>query len=103
MVNRAGFRRGHGEARRWLIPPEVWRNEICAGLNPRETAKTLADLHMLETDGEGKFSRSETVNGKKQRFYVLTPAIFEGWDEADEASPEHLEHQAHLKMRVVQN
>ena len=103
VVNRAGFRRGHGEARRWLIPPEVWRNEICAGLNPPETAKTLAGAHMLETDGEGKFSRSETVNGKKQRFYVLTPAIFEGWDEADEAAPEHLEHQGHLKMRVVQN
>jgi len=103
VVNRAGFRRGQGEARRWLIPPEVWRHEICAGLNPRETAKTLAGLHMLETDGEGKFSRSETVNGKKQRFYVLTPAIFEGWDESDEAVPEHLEHQGHLKMRVVQN
>jgi uncharacterized protein (DUF927 family) len=93
VVNRAGFRRGHGEDRRWLVPPEVWRNEICAGLNPRETAKTLATLHVLETDSEGKFSRSETVNGKKQRFYVLTPAIFEGWDEAD---PEHLEHQGHL-------
>jgi hypothetical protein len=24
------------------------------------------------------------VNGKKQRFYVLTPAIFEGWDGTDE-------------------
>jgi hypothetical protein len=43
----AGFRRDHCEARRWLIPPEVWGNEICAGLNPRETAKTLAGLHML--------------------------------------------------------
>jgi uncharacterized protein (DUF927 family) len=102
VVNRAGFRRDQGEARRWLIPPEVWRNEICAGLNPRETAKTLAGLHMLETDGEGKFSRSETVNGKKQRFYVLTPAIFEGWGEADEAAPEHLEHQEHLKMGMYQ-
>jgi uncharacterized protein (DUF927 family) len=83
VVNRAGFRRGHGADRRWFVTPEVFRNEICAGLNPRQTAKTLAGLHMLETDGEGKFSRSETVNGKKQRFYVLTPAIFEGWDEAD--------------------
>jgi uncharacterized protein (DUF927 family) len=103
VVNRAGFRRGQGEARRWLIPPEVWRNEFCAGLNPRETAKTLAALQMLETDSEGKFSRSETINGKKQRFYVLTPAIFEGWDEPDEPASEHLEHQGHLKIRVVQN
>jgi uncharacterized protein (DUF927 family) len=103
VANRAGFRRDQGEARRWFIPPEVWRNEICAGLNPRETAKTLARLQMLETDGEGKFSRPETVNGKKQRFYVLTPAIFEGWGEADETTPEHLEHHGHLIMRVVQN
>ncbi|HWZ90057.1 MAG TPA: DUF927 domain-containing protein, partial [Polyangiaceae bacterium] len=103
VVNRAGFRRDHGEARRWLIPPEVWRNEVCAGLNAREAAKTLASLHMLEPDGEGKFSRSETVGGRKQRFYVLKPAIFEGWDEAGETPSEHLEHQAHIKMRVSQN
>jgi uncharacterized protein (DUF927 family) len=103
VVNRAGFRRDHGEARRWLIPPEVWRNEVCAGLNPREAAKTLAGLQMLEPDGEGKFSRSETVGGRKQRFYVLKPAIFEGWDEAGETPSEHLEHQAHLKMRVSPN
>jgi uncharacterized protein (DUF927 family) len=64
VANRAGFRRDHGEDRRWLIPPEVWRNEVCAGINSREAAKTLAGLHMLEPDGEGKFSRSETVGGR---------------------------------------
>jgi uncharacterized protein (DUF927 family) len=103
VANRAGFRRDHGEARRWLIPPEVWRNEVCTSLNAREVAKTLAGLHMLEPDGEGKFSRSETVGGRKQRFYVLKPAIFEGWDEVAETPPEHLEHQAHTEMRVSQN
>jgi putative DNA primase/helicase len=103
VANRAGFRRDHGEARRWLIPPEVWRNEVCAGLNAREVAKTLAGLRILEPDSEGKFSRSETIGGRKQRFYVLKPAIFEGWDEAAETSSEHLEHQAHIKTRVSQN
>jgi uncharacterized protein (DUF927 family) len=103
VANRAGFRRDHGEARRWLIPPEVWRNEVCAGLNAREVAKTLAGLHMLEPDGEGKFSRSETVGGRKQRFYVLKPAIFEGWDEVAETPSEHLEHQVHTETRVSQN
>jgi putative DNA primase/helicase len=103
VANRAGFRRDHGEARRWLIPPEVWRNEVCAGLNAREAAKTLAGLHMLEPDGEGKFSRSETVGGRKQRFYVLKPAIFEGCDEAAETPSEHLEHQAHIEIEVSQN
>jgi uncharacterized protein (DUF927 family) len=103
VTNRAGFRRDHGEARRWLIPPEVWRNEVCAGLNAREVAKTLAGLRMLEPDGEGKFSRSETIGGRKQRVYVLKPAIFEGWDEVAETPSEHVEHQAHIKMRVSQN
>ena len=58
---------------------------------------------MLEPDSEGKFSRSETVGGRKQRFYVLKPAIFEGWDEAAETPSEHLEHQAHIEMKVSQN
>jgi hypothetical protein len=43
------------------------------------------------------------LGGRKQRFYVLKPAIFEGWDEAVEMPSEHLEHQAHIKMKVSQN
>src|ERR1019366_327833 len=29
--NRAGWKRGSGAEREWLIPPEVWKSEICGG------------------------------------------------------------------------
>jgi uncharacterized protein (DUF927 family) len=41
VVNRAGFREGKGENRRWYVPPEIWRTEICAGLDAHDVAKTL--------------------------------------------------------------
>jgi uncharacterized protein (DUF927 family) len=84
VINRAGYRRGEGEDRRWLVLPEVFVKEICAGFNATEVAKILADKGMLVPGNDGKFSRSERVRGKKQRVYVLTPAVFEGWDEEDE-------------------
>ena len=81
VSNRAGFRRGEGAARRWLVLPEAWRSEICVGFDPSKVAKTLAAHGMLEPDSGGKMSRPETIEGKKMRVYVLKPSIFEGWDE----------------------
>lgn len=40
--NRAGWRKGGGPGREWMIPPEVWKSEICAGLDPTMVARTLA-------------------------------------------------------------
>jgi hypothetical protein len=31
--NRAGWRKGEGEAREWYVPLEVWKTEICKGLD----------------------------------------------------------------------
>jgi uncharacterized protein (DUF927 family) len=80
--NRAGWRRGEGDERRWLVPPQIWRDEICAGFDPREVAKALIDLGMMEP-GDGvhqsqklRLPKSQTT----QRLYVITPAIFEGWE-----------------------
>ena len=33
VANRAGWRKGAGEDRRWLILPEVWKRDVCAGLD----------------------------------------------------------------------
>jgi putative DNA primase/helicase len=78
-LNRAGYRRGEGEEERWLIFPEVWTKEVCAGLDPSQVAATLAGRGMLEPDGEGNPSKSVKISGKSRRFYVLTPLIFAGW------------------------
>jgi uncharacterized protein (DUF927 family) len=83
VLYRAGYRRGEGDERRWLVLPEVFTQEICAGMNPTEAARTLAQGKMLVPGADGKFTRSEWVHGKTQRVYVLTPSVFEGWGEDD--------------------
>ena len=77
--DRAGYRKGEGEERRWYVLPEVWRKEICAGFDPREVTKNLAKLNMLELGESGKQSQVVRISKMTQRVYVLTPAIFEGW------------------------
>ena len=41
-LNRAGCRKGEGAEERWLIFPEVWTKEVCAGLDPSQVAATLS-------------------------------------------------------------
>jgi putative DNA primase/helicase len=76
---RAGYRKGEGEDQRWYVLPEAWRKDICAGFDPHDVAKTLAEKGMLEP-GEGcKMSRVVRLPEQSPKlFYVLTPAIFEG-------------------------
>jgi uncharacterized protein (DUF927 family) len=79
--NRAGYRKGAGADRSWLVLPGVWRLEICAGFDPTDVAKLLHSRGML-VKGEGdNYARKERLPGSDttQRFYVLTPAVFEGW------------------------
>ena len=54
--NRAGWRKGEGEAREWYIPPEIWKSEICQGLDPKFVARTLAERGMIL--GRATVSRS---------------------------------------------
>jgi uncharacterized protein (DUF927 family) len=76
VLNRAGWRKGPGEDRRWMIPPEVWK-EVCAGLDPKFTAKVLAERGMLER-GSDAYAKVEKIEGVPKRVYVITPRIFDG-------------------------
>jgi uncharacterized protein (DUF927 family) len=76
--DRAGWRKGEGEDRRWYVPPEVFRSDICAGFNPAEAARVLAKIGALEMGGDGKTAQVVRLSGMKpRRLYVLTPVIFE--------------------------
>ena len=76
VVNRAGWRKGAGEERRWFFPSETWK-EVCAGLDAEAVAKVLAERGMLEraTDGLQPVKR---IAGRSQRVRVVTPLIFDG-------------------------
>jgi putative DNA primase/helicase len=75
--NRAGWRKGSGPDREWMIPPEVWKSEICNGLNSTMVARTLAERGMLLRTGDG-FQPVRKIDGANKRVYVVTADIFAG-------------------------
>jgi uncharacterized protein (DUF927 family) len=81
VVNRAGYRDGKDEDRRWYVLPEVWAREVCEGLNAHETAVALRERGMLEADPRGKLAKVKRINGKPLRLYTLNPSIFDGWND----------------------
>ncbi len=80
VQNRAGWRKGAGADGRWLILPEVWKADVCAGLDPTFVAKVLADRGMLSKAKDG-YQKVEKIAGTPKRVYAVTPRIFDGADE----------------------
>jgi putative DNA primase/helicase len=77
VINRAGFRQGSGETEEWWCLPETWKGEVCAGLDPTQTARVLADREML-IPGTDSFAAVRRVEGRPLRVYVLTSKILAG-------------------------
>ena len=80
IVNRAGWIKGQGEYRRHLVSVPAWKDEVCAGFNPRFVAEVLARHGMLEQGKDGLPSQSVHINsiGRTVRVYCLTPLVFGG-------------------------
>ncbi len=77
VPNRAGWRKGEGLEREWLIPSETWRGEICAGLDPKLVARTLWQAGILRRGSDG-FQQVRTIDGASKRVFVIGAAIFDG-------------------------
>lgn len=82
IINRAGYTRGSNDGRQWLIFPEVWKLEVCRGLNSTNAAKVLESRGML-LRGPEAYSRSERTPEGNKRMYVITSAILAGGDDHD--------------------
>ena len=67
VSNRAGYRRGKGAKQRWLILPQVWREEVCQGFNPTEVARILHGLGMLESGENGELRVNNVSQTIKER------------------------------------
>jgi putative DNA primase/helicase len=78
-IQRAGFRRWDNGSWTYLISPEVWKKEVCAGLNPTEVGRSLVDKgHLVKGDGDNLAAQHRVPsNSKKQRFYTIRSSIFE--------------------------
>jgi putative DNA primase/helicase len=86
--DRAGWVRGGGDAGdelEYLILPEMWRAEVCAGHDAGAIAAALAEAGHLRRGGDGKPQRPERLPGavKPKRVYVLRASIL-GEGGADE-------------------
>lgn len=75
--NRAGWRKGEGQDREWLIPSETWKAEICNGLDAKLVARTLAEKGMLIRANDG-FQPVRKISGTNKRVFIVTAAIFDG-------------------------
>lgn len=73
-IHRAGFRRVSDDGRtEFFILPEVYRTEICAGMNPKFVTSTLVERGSLTTDKKGNAQVEKTLPGMgKKRVYHLT-------------------------------
>ncbi|MEW6262169.1 MAG: DUF927 domain-containing protein [Thermodesulfobacteriota bacterium] len=73
-INRAGYRR-EGE---FLIFPEVFKCEICAGFDLKQIVRALIDRHLLTPGQDGKSTSVFFRDGKSQRFYRIMVNITGG-------------------------
>ncbi|MFO0911318.1 MAG: DUF927 domain-containing protein [Pirellulales bacterium] len=62
----------------FYVLPEVFRNEVCRGLDHLYVARTLASKGMLKP-GSDRLQSLKRIEGQKvpQRFYVINASIFE--------------------------
>jgi uncharacterized protein (DUF927 family) len=76
--DRLGWRKGEECEREWLVPPEVWKSEFCAGLDPTFVARTLDAQGMLRRQDTKNLACVVTLCGQSTRVYVLTAKILDG-------------------------
>ncbi len=82
VINRAGWCKGSGAEREWWVSPEVWRVEVCAGIDATMAARTLCGRAMLRRQSASTFQCSVKVEGIAKRAYVLTADILQGGSDA---------------------
>jgi putative DNA primase/helicase len=78
--NCAGWYKGEGVHREWLIPPETWKAEVAGGLDPQFVARVLADRGMMAPRNDDGPTRVWKIRGKSQRGYVVKANILAGTD-----------------------
>jgi putative DNA primase/helicase len=80
-INRAGWRRKVDDGREYLIDPNVFKTEVCAGFDLVAVCKVLVDAGCLESAieaGKTRYSIKRRIQGESpRRVYVVTSRIWE--------------------------
>lgn len=78
IQNRAGFRRRDDAGGiEYVVLPEVWKGEVCAGMDFKMVARTLASRNLLAAGEGNKLQKNMRLPGHPSpvRCYVVTSAI----------------------------
>jgi uncharacterized protein (DUF927 family) len=76
VVNRAGWRKRHGDGWRYFILGETWKREVVAGMDPGAAARALHRAGHLVPEGPGRLQKNERVGMKDAvRVYVIRDTI----------------------------
>lgn len=83
VINRVGFRRREKIGGKdtggteYLILPELWRSEVCAGLDPTAAARALVAAGHMRRAGDGKITHKDRIPGFPHpvRVYIVGSTI----------------------------
>jgi len=73
--NRAGFLQTTNGERRYLVFPEVFRQELCKGLDPQRVGRLLAEAGHLLPEGKHLTRKATIPDGSRARMYVIRTSI----------------------------
>lgn len=93
--NRYGWRKDDGDKSEWLILPQVWKDVVCNGLDPKSVAKRLVEAKMLQTGANDRFTKVQkipTENNRAHRVYVVTARILDGFGDAEDGTQTELDY-----------
>ena len=82
VINRAGYTNGEGPQQEWWFLREVWKADICNGLDPVAVARALAKVGMLRTQSKGLQCKVR-IGDQTIWAYVVTASIFDGASDAE--------------------
>jgi putative DNA primase/helicase len=77
VPNRAGYWREANEGKEYLIFPEIFRREVCAGFNYKSVAAALEDGGHLKRDKPKHWTLKVNSMPEGTRFFCVQPSIFE--------------------------
>ncbi|MCV6588506.1 MAG: DUF927 domain-containing protein [Marinobacterium sp.] len=75
--DRAGFIKQDQGERTFLVFPQVFRDEICLGLDYTQVARLLAERDYLVMDGRHYQRKVSLQNGSRPRLYVIRGSILD--------------------------
>ena len=80
-INRAGWRRKVGDGHEYLLDPNVFKTEVCAGFDVAAVCKVLAAAGCLDSAveaGKTRYTIKRRIDGQGQpRVYVVNAKIWE--------------------------